>query len=107
MRCCSDARTIPISPGVIGDVMGPHVTLVSSADETAFATRHALQRLDLLRPHVEAARPSIGSIRAVTSHGSPISAAACSGPSSAPPITGTPPSEQCRMSDNPQQGAPA
>ena len=29
--------------------MGPDVTLVSSADETAFATREVLQRLDLLR----------------------------------------------------------
>ena len=32
--------------------MGPDVTLVSSADETAFATRELLQRLDLLRPDV-------------------------------------------------------
>ncbi|HEY4607564.1 MAG TPA: hypothetical protein VIH06_00100, partial [Ilumatobacteraceae bacterium] len=33
----------------IGDVMGPDVTLVSSVDETAFATRHVLQELGLLR----------------------------------------------------------
>jgi glutamate racemase len=42
----------PYLTRVIGDVMGPNVTLVSSADETAFATRLALQRLDLLRPPV-------------------------------------------------------
>ena len=35
---------------VIGEVMGPDVTLVSSADETALATRELLSRLDLLRP---------------------------------------------------------
>ncbi len=39
----------PYLARVIGDVMGPDVTLVSSADETAFATRELLQRLDLLR----------------------------------------------------------
>src|SRR3954452_14343671 len=39
----------PYLARVIGDVMGPHVTLVSSADETAFATRHVLQELGLLR----------------------------------------------------------
>jgi glutamate racemase len=39
----------PYLARVIGDVMGPEVTLVSSADETAFATREVLQRLDLLR----------------------------------------------------------
>ena len=39
----------PFLARVIGDVMGPDVTLVSSADETAFATREVLQRLDLLR----------------------------------------------------------
>ena len=42
----------PYLARVIGDVMGPDVTLVSSADETAFATRALLQRLDLLRPDV-------------------------------------------------------
>ena len=39
----------PYLARVIGEVMGPDVTLVSSADETAFATRDVLQRLDLLR----------------------------------------------------------
>jgi glutamate racemase len=39
----------PYLARVIGDVMGPDVTLVSSADETAFATRDVLRRLDLLR----------------------------------------------------------
>ncbi len=39
----------PYLARVIGEVMGPDVTLVSSADETAFATRELLQRLDLLR----------------------------------------------------------
>ena len=39
----------PYLARVIGEVMGPDVTLVSSADETAFATRAVLQRLDLLR----------------------------------------------------------
>jgi len=39
----------PYLARVIGDVMGPDVTLVSSADETAFATREMLERLDLLR----------------------------------------------------------
>jgi glutamate racemase len=39
----------PFLARVIGEVMGPDVTLVSSADETAFATKELLQRLDLLR----------------------------------------------------------
>jgi glutamate racemase len=39
----------PYLARVIGDVMGPDVTLVSSADETAFATRDLLHRLGLLR----------------------------------------------------------
>ena len=39
----------PYLARVIGDVMGPDVTLVSSADETAFATRDLLERLGLLR----------------------------------------------------------
>src|SRR3954447_7578463 len=39
----------PYLARVIGDVMGPDVTLVSSADETAFATRHVLHELGLLR----------------------------------------------------------
>jgi glutamate racemase len=40
----------PFLARVIGDVMGPDVVLVSSADETAFALRGGLARLDLLRP---------------------------------------------------------
>jgi len=39
----------PYLARVIGDVMGPEVTLVSSADETAFATRDELHQLGLLR----------------------------------------------------------
>lgn len=40
----------PFLARVIGEVMGPDVVLVSSADETAFAVRDELGRLDLLRP---------------------------------------------------------
>jgi len=40
----------PYLARVIADVMGPQVTLVSSADETAFVARTELQRLGLLRP---------------------------------------------------------
>lgn len=39
----------PFLARVIGDVMGPQVTLVSSADETAFASRRILGELGLLR----------------------------------------------------------
>ena len=39
----------PFLARVIGDVMGPDVTLVSSADETAFAARRVLGELGLLR----------------------------------------------------------
>lgn len=39
----------PFLARVIGDVMGPDVVLVSSADETAFAVRDELARLGLLR----------------------------------------------------------
>ena len=39
----------PYLARVIADVMGPKVTLVSSADETAFATRAALTEAGLLR----------------------------------------------------------
>ena len=39
----------PFLARVIGDVMGPGVTLVSSADETAFAARRMLGELGLLR----------------------------------------------------------
>ena len=44
----------PYLARVIGQAMGPSVTLVSSADETAFAARDQLRDLDLLR----AARPT-------------------------------------------------
>ncbi|MEX2627658.1 MAG: glutamate racemase [Ilumatobacteraceae bacterium] len=40
----------PFLARTISDVMGPGVTLVSSADETAFVARSALEALDLLRP---------------------------------------------------------
>jgi glutamate racemase len=40
----------PFLARVISDVMGHEVTLVSSADETAFAARAVLGSLDLLRP---------------------------------------------------------
>ena len=39
----------PFLARTINDVMGPKVTLVSSADETAFAARDTLAELDLLR----------------------------------------------------------
>jgi glutamate racemase len=39
----------PFLAGVIGEVMGREVTLVSSADETAFAARRAIGELGLLR----------------------------------------------------------
>lgn len=39
----------PFLARTIGDVMGPDVTLVSSADETAFALRDRLEQLGLLR----------------------------------------------------------
>jgi glutamate racemase len=41
----------PFLARTISDVMGPGVTLVSSADETAFAARSQLAELGLLRPH--------------------------------------------------------
>jgi glutamate racemase len=40
----------PYLARVIGEVMGPDVTLVSSADETAFVARDELGRAGLLRP---------------------------------------------------------
>lgn len=46
----------PYLARVIGEVMGPQVTLVSSADETAFAARAELHRLGLLRSEADAAR---------------------------------------------------
>ena len=42
----------PYLARVISDVVGPDVTLVSSADETAFAVLHTLGGLGLLRPPV-------------------------------------------------------
>jgi glutamate racemase len=44
----------PFLARVIGDVMGPGVTLVSSADETAFAVRHRLMDAGLLRTSTSA-----------------------------------------------------
>lgn len=41
----------PFLARVIGEVMGPDVTLVSSADETAFAVRRRLAEAGLLREH--------------------------------------------------------
>lgn len=45
----------PFLARTIGDVMGPGVTLVSSADETAFAVQRRLGEAGLLREHVERA----------------------------------------------------
>lgn len=45
----------PFLARVIGQAMGPSVTLVSSADETAFAARVQLQELGLLRPAADSA----------------------------------------------------
>jgi glutamate racemase len=47
----------PFLARTIGDVMGSAVTLVSSADETAFAARAQLDQLGLLRPPGQPARP--------------------------------------------------
>jgi glutamate racemase len=41
----------PFLSRVISDVVGTHVTLVSSADETAFSAARLLGELGLLRPH--------------------------------------------------------
>jgi glutamate racemase len=50
----------PYLARVIGDVMGPEVTLVSSADETAFVARAELHRLGLLRSEAAAvAEPAV------------------------------------------------
>ena len=46
----------PFLARTIGDVMGPGVTLVSSADETAFAVRGRLGELALLRTETERGR---------------------------------------------------
>jgi glutamate racemase len=43
----------PFLARTISEVMGPGVTLVSSADETAFEVMHRLGELDLLRPPTE------------------------------------------------------
>ena len=78
----------PYLARVIGDVMGPDVVLVSSADETAFALRDELERRQLLRTP-DADRPAAtASCPAATSPGSPTSAAACSAPSSPTPAAG-------------------
>jgi glutamate racemase len=52
----------PFLARTISDVMGPGVTLVSSADETAFAARDQLAGLGILRP-----TPGIGSHRFLSS----------------------------------------
>ncbi len=46
----------PFLARTIVDVLGPKVTLVSSADETAFAARAQLEQLGLLRQHARAGR---------------------------------------------------
>ena len=56
----------PFLARVIGDVMGPGVTLVSSADETAFAARRILGELGLLGDDRRASAPT-ASCRAATS----------------------------------------
>ncbi len=48
----------PYLARVIGDVMGPDVVLVSSADETAFAVQHQLGEAGLLRSGDAATRPA-------------------------------------------------
>ena len=70
----------PFLARVIGDVMGPDVTLVSSADETAFAARRVLGELGLLRTAPRPRAPT-ASCRAATSTRSASSAPACSDPS--------------------------
>ena len=50
----------PFLARTIGDVMGPGVTLVSSADETAFAVRRRLAEAGLLRGSDGDAPPSAG-----------------------------------------------
>ena len=72
----------PFLARVIGDVMGPDVVLVSSADETAFAVAsRSWPPLDLLAARQPGDRraplPVVGRRRP----GSPISAVACSAPS--------------------------
>lgn len=47
----------PFLARTIGDVMGPDVTLVSSADETAFAVKELLGDLGLLRTDDHVGRP--------------------------------------------------
>ena len=56
----------PFLARVIGDVMGAGVTLVSSADETAFAARRVLGELGLLRAE-RPRRRRTASCRAATS----------------------------------------
>ena len=72
----------PFLARTISDVMGPAVTLVSSADETAFAARDRLGELGLLRDR-SPARRAIASCRAATSTCSASSAVGCSAPNSA------------------------
>ena len=81
----------PYLARVIGDVMGPEVVLVSSADETAFALRGELERRQLLRTpdRRSAGRPPLPVLGA-TSPGSPTWAGGCSVPSWRTPAAGRP-----------------
>ena len=56
MRSSWAAPTTRSSLARISDVMGPAVTLVSSADETAFEVMHRLGELGLLRGDDRAGR---------------------------------------------------
>ena len=89
----------PFLARVIGDVMGHAVTLVSSADETAFAAYRVLGELGLLRTDGAASAPT-ASCRAATSRRSASSAPGCSGPSSTTPHPGR------RPRTDPQRGTP-
>ena len=72
----------PFLARVIGDVMGPGVTLVSSADETAFAAHRVARRAGLLRRRRPSTSARTASCPAATSTCSASSARACSAPSS-------------------------
>ena len=78
----------PFLSRVIGDVVGAHVTLVSSADETAFSAARVLGELGLLRPHHGAARTASLPVERRRRSCSASSAGACSVPSSTPPNRG-------------------
>ena len=80
----------PFLSRVIGDVVGADVTLVSSADETAFSAARLLGELGLLRAATAVHPAATASCRAATSSCSASSAGGCSGPSSTPPSGGRP-----------------